>query len=82
MPAEPVIDAEIARKVLDRDIVNLINRAKEGRPLTPGQRRTIAEYAGLLDKQEVLSALDDVRGLVCRSCAEVITRLIVNVQNA
>lgn len=82
MPAAPIIDAEIARKVLDRDVVNLVNRAKEGRPLTSQQRRTIAEYAGLLDKQEVLSALGEVKGILCGKCAEVIDRLMLNIENA
>jgi len=77
-----VIDADIARKVLDRDIVNLVNRAKEGRPLTPGQRRLIAEYAGLVDKRELLVALAAVRDMTCQQCAAVVRQLMENIEHA
>jgi RNase P subunit RPR2 len=81
MSATPIIDKEIARKILDRDVLNLVNRAREGRPLTPAQRTTIQDYAGLLDKQEVLDALQQVKGFICKECATVLEKLIMNISD-
>ena len=75
----PIIDKELARKILDRDVLNLVNRAREGRPLTPVQRQTILTYVGLLDQAEVLEALQEAKGFVCRECAQVMDRIIANI---
>jgi len=77
----PVIDAETARKVLDRDIVNIARRAQEGQPLTPQQRRLIALYAGVLDRADVLEALYAVHHGACVRCGRLVSQLIGNIEN-
>lgn len=80
-PRRPVIDAETARKVLDRDIVNIARRAQEGQPLTPQQRRLIALYAGILDRAEVLEALYAVHQGACPRCGRLVAQLIGNIEH-
>ena len=81
-PLRPVIDVDLARKVLDRDIINIVQRAKDGQPLTPQQRRLITTYAGILDRTEVLEALYTIQHGACPKCARLISQLIANIENA
>lgn len=76
----PVIDAETARKVLDRDIINIARQVQDGKPLSPQQRRLIALYAGVLDRAEVLAALYAIHHGACPRCARLITQLITNIE--
>jgi hypothetical protein len=75
----PIIDKDIAQKILDRDVLNVVNRAREGRPLTPSQRLVIQSYVGLIDKGEILEALQQAKGCVCEDCAQVLDQLIGNI---
>ncbi len=70
-----VITPDIAKKVLERDVVNLVARAREGKPLTQAQRGLIATYSGMVSKADVLEALQDVEGVCCPACSTVIAKL-------
>ena len=78
---QPVINCELARKVLDRDIVNIVKRVQNGQPLTPQQRILIACHSGVLDRTEVLEALSVVKQGACQRCARLIAQLIGNIKD-
>ena len=80
-PRRPVIDAETARKVLDKDIINIARQAQDGKPLSPQQRRLIALYAGVLDRAEVLEALYAIHHGACPRCARLVAQLIGNIED-
>lgn len=76
------IDREIAEQILDLDVVNLVARSMEGKPLTQAQRALIAHYSGMVDKSDVLAALQKIEGIACPACSGAIAVLRENIENA
>ena len=70
----------LCKLALDKDVLNIINAANEGRPLTPYQRRFLERLCGVVDRQEVLDALAILREAVCEECEGMVERLMENLK--